>query len=80
MTVRSLSISPIEATLLDYLPSEEQFRHFEEQGYLVVPGALSEGEYDRLEVIVDAIWEGRRTMAKYSTPTSSVAIRPSSAY
>ena len=50
----------MDASVLDNLPSKDQLQHFDERGFLIVPNALTEDECDRLEILVDAIWEEQK--------------------
>jgi hypothetical protein len=50
----------MDASVLENIPTKEQLQHFDEQGFLIVPDALSQDECDRLEILVDAIWEEQK--------------------
>ena len=71
----------MDASVLDNLPSKDQLQHFDERGFLIVPNALSEEKCDRLEILVDAIWEEQKACGNEGNlfyPTLPAATRLSS--
>ncbi len=47
----------MDTSCLDYLITDEQRQHFEEQGYLIVRDVLSSEQIEELTAAVDRIWE-----------------------
>ena len=54
----------MQPSILEHLPKEEQLDHFNTQGYLIIPNALSSDQCDHLETLVDAIWAEQKQLGK----------------
>ncbi|HAA77850.1 TPA: hypothetical protein DCE37_22315 [Candidatus Latescibacteria bacterium] len=54
----------MDASILEYLPTQEQLDHFDSQGYLIIPGVLDEAKCDHLESLVDGIWSKQQAQSK----------------
>ena len=49
---------------LAHVLGEEEKRQFAEQGYLIVKGALTATELDRLEAACDRVWQEEQERAR----------------